>query len=425
MKILLKNCNIIDPLIDYKDKNQILIENGIIEKILYESDEIADLIIDVKGKAVTPGFIDMHCHLREPGFEYKETIKAGTMAAAKGGYTTVCCMPNTNPIIDNVNSLKKLKEIVCKDAIIDVIPIGAVTVGQKGIKLVDLDKMLENGVWMFSDDGNPVWNEEIMEECLSMAKTKNLLIIDHCEDLDLVSGGVINEGSVSKRLGLRGISNASEVVPIKRNIKIAQRIGAPVHIAHISTQESLNAIKEAKERGIQITCEVMPHHISLCDEDIVDENTDFKVNPPLRSKIDVEALRAGLSEGIIDVIATDHAPHNYMDKPGDFYKAANGISGLETAFSICYTYLVRNKYITLRELIKFMCLNPAKLLNIYKGRIKEGYVADLTVTDLERNFIVNKNDFVSKGKNTPFHGKKLWAEVQMTIGSGELVYRKE
>lgn len=425
MRILLENCNIIDPFIDYKEENQILIEKGIIKKISKASNVDADLIIDINGMAVIPGLIDLHCHLREPGFEYKETIKTGTMAAAKGGFTTICSMPNTNPVIDNAFILKDLKKIIDRDAVVEVIPIGAVTVGQKGKELSDLEKMLECGVWMFSDDGNPIWNEEIMEKCLSLAKTKHLFVIDHCEDLNLVAGGVINIGEMSKRFGLKGIPNASETEPIKRNIRIAQALDAPIHIAHISTKESLNAIKKAKEEGVRVTCEVMPHHISLCDGDIKADNTDYKVNPPLRNRLDVEALKIGIKEGIIDVIATDHAPHGLKDKPKNFYEAANGISGLETAFSVCYTYLVRNNYITLKELINLMCLRPANLLNIDKGRIKEGHIADLTVIDLNKNYTVNKNDFVSKGKNTPFHGKELWGEILMTIASGRIVYRKE
>lgn len=243
--------------------------------------------------------------------------------------------------------------------------------------------------------------------------------------MDLAANGVINEGETSKRMGLKGISNASEAEPIKRNIRISQESDAPIHIAHISTAESLKAIKEAKDKGVKITCEVMPHHISLCDFDIVCDNTDFKVSPPLRSKKDVEALKKGLAEGIIDVIATDHAPHGERDKPKDFYKADNGISGFETAFSVCYTYLVRNDFLTMKELIKLMCSKPAGLLNINKGRIIEGCIADLTVVDLNKKYIVNKNDFVSKGKNTPFHGMELWGEIQMTVASGKIVYRKE
>lgn len=425
MKVLLKNCNIIDTIHDYENLNDVLIENGRIYKIAGLINDEAAKVININGMTLMPGFIDLHCHLREPGFEYKETIKTGTQAAAKGGYTTVCCMPNTNPVIDNIDVLENLKSIILKNSLIEVIPIGAITKDQRGKELVDLEKMTDCGVRLFSDDGNPVWNNSIMEKCLNFSKEKDILVIDHCENLDLVSDGVINEGEVSRRLGLKGISKLSEELPIIRNIILAEKCDAPIHIAHISTVESLKIIKEAKEKGIKVTCEVTPHHISLCDSDIIDGDTNFKVNPPLRSRDDVEALRQGLKDGIIDIIATDHAPHSEKDKPSDFYKAANGISGIEIAFSVCYTYLVRTGLLTLKELLNMMCLNPSNLLNINKGKIYIGSIADLTVIDLHRDFEVNKYEFVSKGKNTPFHGKRLWGEIIMTISEGNIVYRKE
>ncbi len=425
MKILLKNCYIVDPVIDYGENNQMLIENGEIKEISNSINTEADLVIDLIGTVVMPGLIDMHCHLREPGYEYKETVKTGTKAAAKGGFTTICCMPNTNPVIDNIDSLNILKRIIDEDSVIKVIPIGAVTKGQRGIELVNMKEMAEHGVWLFSDDGRPLWNNEIMENCLNIAKENNYMIIDHCENLNLVSGGVINEGASSKRLGLKGISNASESLPVIRNIKLAEKLDGSVHIAHISTIESLNAIKAAKEKGIKVTCEVMPHHISLCDDDIIEDNTDFKVNPPLRSSRDVEALRTGLVEGVIDVIATDHAPHGEKDKPIDFNNAAFGISGIETAFSVCYTCLVRTGFLSIKDLTKLLCQKPADLLNISGGRICKGYSADLAVFDLNSSYIVDKHDFISKGKNTPYHGKRLWGKTIMTIYKGKIVYRKD
>jgi len=425
MKILLKNCNIIDTIYDYKNINDIMIENERISEISGSIYDKADKTIDINGMVVAPGFIDMHCHLREPGFEYKETIKTGTQAAAKGGFTTVCCMPNTNPVIDNIDDLKDLKEIIKNNSLIETIPIGAVTKNQNGNELVDLKSMLNHGVKLFSDDGNPIWNDIIMEECLSLSNKENILIIDHCEDLDLVAGGVINEGAISRRLGLKGISNLSETKPIIRNIMLAEKTNSSIHIAHISAAESLEAIKEAKSKGIKVSCEVTPHHISLCEDDIVEGNTDFKVNPPLRSKEDVIALQHGLRDGIINIIATDHAPHNEKDKKGDFYKAANGISGIEIAFSVCFTYLVRTGILTLKELFKLMSLNPSNVLKLNKGRIFVGGIADLTVIDLYKKFKVSKDDFISKGKNTPFHSKSLWGEVIMTILSGKTVFKKE
>ncbi|MCK9218168.1 MAG: dihydroorotase [Firmicutes bacterium] len=424
MKVLLKNCSIIDTIYDYKNSNDIMIEDGKISEISRSIYSKADKIVDIDGRVVVPGLIDMHCHLREPGFEYKETIKTGTLAAAKGGYTTVCCMPNTNPVIDNIVDLENLKRIIKKDSVIDTIPIGAVTKNQNGNETVDLKTMADYGVRLFSDDGNPIWNDLIMEECLNFSKKEDILIIDHCEDMGLTAGGVINEGEISREMNLKGISNLSEAKPIIRNIMLAKKTNAPVHIAHVSTAESLEAIEEAKEKGIKVTCEVTPHHISLSENDIVKDNTDFKVNPPLRSKEDVAALQHGLRDGIIDVIATDHAPHSGQDKAGDFYKAANGISGIEIAFSVCFTYLVRTGLLTLKELLRLMSLNPSNLLKLNKGRIYIGGAADLAVIDLYKEFEVKKSDFVSKGKNTPFHGKNLWGEIIMTISGGNIVYEK-
>ncbi len=425
MITLLKNCNIIDALENYSGKHDILIEGSRIVKIAKEINEDADKVWDISGMILVPGFIDMHCHLRQPGFEHKETIKTGSEAAAKGGFTTICCMPNTKPIIDNIYALKDLQNIIKRDSIIEVIPIAAVTIGQEGRELVNFKEMIANGVRLFSDDGNPIWNDDIMKESLTASKENDILIIDHCEDLSLVSGGVINKGNVSRKFGFKGISNVSESLPVIRNIQLAEKLDASIHIAHISTFESLEAIKEAKEKGIKVSCEVTPHHISLCDEDIIKDNTDFKVNPPLRGIKDVKALQEGLKDSIIDVIATDHAPHSDSDKPKDFYKAANGISGIELAFSICFTYLVRTGLLTIKELIKLMCLNPANILKIDKGRICVGAVADLAVIDLYKEFTVNKEEMVSKGKNTPFNGKKLWGQVLATISNGNIVYMRK
>lgn len=426
IKTLLKNCTLIDGINDYKGLFDVLIQDGRICRIDRRIDNVEfDRCIDAESNAVLPGFIDMHCHLREPGFEYKETIESGSKAAAKGGYTTICCMPNTKPVMDNIDSIKKLKEKINKSSEIEVIPIGALTLNQQGVEICDLDALADEGVMLFSDDGYPVMDNSIMFQGLKESLKKKILIIDHCEDINLVKGGVINEGNACSRLGLKGIPALAEELQVMRDVMMSQYTGARIHIAHISTENSLNIVRMAKQKGIKVSCEVTPHHISLSEEDIVAQDTNFKVNPPLRRTEDVNALRQGLKEGIIDVIATDHAPHSSSDKPKYFYEAANGISGIEISFSVCYTYLVKTGILTLRELVRKMSYNSSELLNLGKGKIMEGSIADLAIIDLGAEFVVNRNKFVSMGKNTPYHGKSLWGETLMTIFKGNIVYEKE
>lgn len=425
MDILIKNAYIVDAEQDYPNPADILIQDGIIKKISSKLELSTDRVIDAKGLTVIPGLVDMHCHLREPGYEYKETVATGSRAAAKGGYTTICCMPNTKPVIDNAEVLQTLNGTIARDAVINVLPIAAVSMQQQSQSLVDMKSLKESGAVAFSDDGQPVTNNFLMREALQNAKEHQLLIIDHCEDHALVNKGVINEGEKARELQLPGISALSEELPIMRDIMLAQEVDYKIHIAHISTKGAANIIKEAKAKGIKVTCEVTPHHIALSDDIIAEGLTDCKVNPPLRSMEDKNAMKQALKDNVIDVIATDHAPHHVDEKGDDFHKAANGISGIETAFSVCYTELVEQGNLTLKELVSKMSLNPSRILGIERGRIAEGMTADVAIIDLDSKVIINRNDFYSKGKNTPFHGRAYKGEVVCTIAQGKIAYRKE
>lgn len=425
MKTIIRKACIVDVVTDYPKESDILIVDGIIEKIDAKLEIQADEVIDASGLTVLPGLVDMHCHLREPGFEHKETVASGTLAAAKGGYTTICCMPNTNPIIDNVEAMKRLLFIIKKDAIVNVLPIAAVSIGQLSQSITDMEQLKELGAIAFSDDGQPVSNNRVMLEALIKAKTIGALIIDHCEDHSLVNGGVINEGKKAEELDLPGISNLSEELPVVRDMMLAAQADYKIHIAHVSTKGTVNIIKEAKEHGIDVTCEVTPHHIALSDDIIIKGETNYKVNPPLRNTYDVEAMKTAIKEKIIDAIATDHAPHHETEKGDDFYKAANGISGIETSFAVCYTELVEAGIISLKELAAIMSYNPSRILGINRGRVAVGASADLVLVDINKTFKIDKKDFASKGKNTPFHGKNYKGEVVYTIVNGKIVFKNE
>lgn len=425
MKILIKKACIVDSVVEYPKGSDILIIDGMIKQIGVGIEVAADEIIDGAGLTVLPGLVDMHCHLREPGFEYKETVASGTKAAARGGYTTICCMPNTKPIIDNADALKKLLEIIEKDAVVNVLPLAAVSMKQQSQCLTEMKKLKELGAIAFSDDGQPVSNNGVMLEALFIAKDIGALIVDHCEDHGLVKGGVINEGKKAKDLGLPGISNLSEELPIIRDIMLAAEADYKIHIAHVSTKGSVDIIRKAKNQGIKVTCEVTPHHIALSDDIITAGYTDCKVNPPLRSLDDVVAIKQALRDGTIDAIATDHAPHHETEKTQDFYKAANGISGIETSFSACYTELVETGILSIKELVAKMSYNPSKILGINKGKVAVGEIADIVIVDLNKPNKIDKDTFFSKGKNTPFHGRNYKGEVVYTIVKGEIVFKKE
>ena len=393
--------------------------------------------IDARGLVVCPGFVDLHCHLREPGFEDKETISTGTKAAARGGFTTICCMPNTNPPLDSQASIDYVKKTAETEGIVQVLPIGCITKGRQGKELTEMHELAEAGVIGFSDDGEPVASSRIMSLAMDYSKSLGLPIIDHCEDKELSDGGFMNDGWVSARLGLKGMPKAAEEIMVARDILLAQMTGARLHIAHVSTEGSVELIRRAKEKDIKVTAEVTPHHLTLTEERVMGSqleknsrltyDTNAKVNPPLRTKEDIAALIKGLNDGTIDAIATDHAPHTLVDKMCEFGLAAFGISGLETAFA-CLMNLVHSGQLDLGTLISKLTAEPAKIVGIRYGEfgtLKPGCKADVTILDPNKEWIVDSHAFASKGKNTPFDGCCLKGKVRMTIVAGQVVYKSD
>ncbi len=420
MTILIKNGRIIDPSQDIDAKMDIYISNRKI-KGLYPQGKAprARRVIDASGCIVVPGLIDIHTHLREPGYEYKETIKTGTLAAVRGGFTSVCCMPNTNPVNDNISVTKFIIEKAQSEGACKVYPIAAITRGQKGEALTELEALVKAGCVAFSDDGRPIMNSLIMRRALEYSKIFDVPIISHCEDLHLSEGRVMNEGFISTILGLKGIPKAAEEVMVARDIALCELTKGRLHIAHVSTEGSVKMIREAKKRGVNVTAETCPHYFSLTDEALMSYDTNLKVNPPIRTANDVAAIKEGLRDGTIDVIATDHAPHHIDDKNKEFDAAAFGISGLETALSLSMG-LVHEGILDLKELIRKLSINPAKIMKINGGTLKPGHEADITIIDPDEVYEVNTADFLSKGKNSPFHRWKLKGRVKYTISRGKI-----
>ncbi len=422
MKMVLKGAKVIDPTLGIDEVNDILVIDGRISAIEKRININGAAVIDLDGMVLVPGLIDMHVHFREPGYEYKEDIQSGSMSAVAGGFTTVACMPNTNPPVDNAVMVEFIKAKAKEAGLARVLPIGCVSKGLEGKEITEMGDMAEAGAAAFSDDGKPIADSSLMRKAMMYASMFDRVVIDHCEVPTLFDGGQINEGYVSTLMGLAGIPRSSEEIMVARNILLAKETGAHVHIAHVSTRGSVELIRRAKADGIKVTCEVTPHHLILTDEDVRGYDTNAKMNPPLRTRDDVDALIEGLQDGTIDVIATDHAPHSEDEKDVEFDKAAFGIVGLETALGLIMTHIVGKGKLTAAEAISKMTSGPAKILRFNAGSLKIGMPADITVIDLGREWVVDKNKFFSKGKNSPFGGWKLKGKAVMTFVEGKAVY---
>lgn len=424
MKTLIRGGRLIDPKNKIDKIVHLLIEDGKIAEIsdepIVSSPQMA--VIDATAMVISPGFIDLHVHLRDPGQEYKEDIRSGTQAAAAGGFTTVCCMPNTRPVNDNETVTQYILEKAKKEGCVHVLPAGAITKGSKGEELAEIGKLKEAGCVALTDDGWPVMNSEMMRRSLEYAKTFNLVVMPHCEDKHLSEGGVMNESQFSTEMGLRGIPCQAEEVMIARDILLADLTRSRIHFAHISSEGGVRLIREAKSRGIAVTAETCPHYFTLTDEATIGYNTNAKMNPPLRSIKDREAVKIGLRDGTIDAISTDHAPHSPDEKEQEFDKAPFGIIGLETVLPLSLD-LVRQGVISLTKMIVLLTVNPAQILRINKGSLEVGACADLTVFDPEEDWVVDASLFKSKSRNTPFDGWKVKGKVKYTLVSGEMAYR--
>lgn len=425
MKLLIKNGRVVDPSQDLDDTRDVLIVEGKIAKIDASIPEAGAQVLQAVGRVVAPGFIDMHVHLREPGYEDKETIRTGCAAAAAGGFTSICCMPNTNPVNDSRAVTEYILARAREEGLVNVYPIGAITRASQGEMLSEIGDLRAGGCVAVSDDGKPVSNALIMRRALEYAGMWKMPVIDHCEDLDLAENGVMHEGYYSTLLGLKGIPGISEDVMVQRNVLLASATGQHVHIAHLSTAGAIAAVREAKRRGVHVTCEVAPHHFALTDKDVTSYETSTKMKPPLRSEEDRQALLAALKDGTVDCIATDHAPHTYDEKNVEYDYAPFGIVGLETAVSLSLDRLVHSGLIPMTRLVGLLSTNPARILGLTgKGSLRIGSDADLTLLNPQRKVTVDADRFRSKGRNTPFNGWKLKGAPAATIVAGKIVWQE-
>ena len=427
MNLWIKNGHLLDPANDRDEICDLYVKDGKVACVgSLSSGRIPDeemTVIDAFGKYVMPGFLDLHVHLREPGFEYKETIRTGTAAMAKGGFTAVCPMPNTKPATDCPEMIRRVLEIAEKDSPIHVYPVGAVTKGQMGEEMTDIAGMVKAGAKAISEDGKSVMNAELYREAMREATKADIPVMAHCEDRNMVGKGAMNAGAKADELGIQGITNAVEDVIVARDILLAKETGARLHLCHCSTEDSVKMIRAAKEDGVKVSGEVCPHHFSMTEDEIPGDDANYKMNPPLRSSTDVEELCHGLEDGTMEAISTDHAPHAEEEKKKSMAEAPFGIVGSETAYALAVTHLVKKGYLTPMQLVERMSTNPCRILGVPGGNLAEGMPADITIADMDSEYKIDKSTFLSKGKNTPFDGAIVNGRVYYTIVGGNIVYQ--
>ncbi len=424
MRLLIRNATVVNPGDKSEKKEDVLVSDGVISQVGEQIDGAADCVLDASGCFCMPGFIDLHVHLRDPGQTDKEDIATGGAAALAGGFTTITAMPNTVPVADSPEGIEYVKEKAARVTKVHVLPVGAVTKGMEGKELSDIRGMARAGCLCLSEDGKSVMDSGLYRAAMRVAKEEGMIVLAHCEDINLVEGGVLNADARSRELGFPGITNTVEDVIAARDILLAKETGVRLHLCHCSTEDSVAMVRQAKEEGVDVSAEVCPHHFSLSSEDIPGDDANYKMNPPLRTKQDVEALRYGLSVDIMDTIATDHAPHTDAEKALGIAKAPFGIVGLETAAALTYTYLVRHGFLTVMQMAEKLSYNPARVLGLAKGVIEAGAPADLVLFDANRTWTVDPAKFFSKGHNTPFAGRTLTGKVTATIVDGEVVFQE-